>query len=342
MLDEQGDVLAAFAERRQAQADLVEPIEEVVAELAFVDHAAQVLAGGRHHADVHPADLVSADRLDLAVLERPQQLGLHGRGHVADLVEEQRASVDHLKEALAVGHRPGERTADVAEQLALQEVLIEGGAVDGSVGFGPPGGVAVNGPGDKFLAGARFAEDQDGQLTVGHPLDHVDDPEHLRVGGDQPLEFMAALGLLGEHPAFPLAASLVRGPGHDVGDRVEVRPPGGRFQHADVALMATGQFRAAPGGLAEQNNLCFRSQLAGAFQQPLDLPVAPRTIGHDHVGPPGVKAVDGFLHAMGHSAGAKLRAQAFGKMLGLLGAGVHDQNEGGLAHERSHACQWGL
>ena len=51
-------------------------------------------------------------------------------GDVADLVEEQRAAVGDLEHALLVRHRAGERALDVAEQLALQQVLAQRVAVD--------------------------------------------------------------------------------------------------------------------------------------------------------------------------------------------------------------------
>ena len=41
------------------------------------------------------------DARELAVLEHAQQLGLHGRRHVADLVEEERAAVGLLEAAAA-------------------------------------------------------------------------------------------------------------------------------------------------------------------------------------------------------------------------------------------------
>ena len=45
--------------------------------------------------------LVAADALELPLLQHAQQLDLHGRGEVADLVQEERAAVGHLEAALA-------------------------------------------------------------------------------------------------------------------------------------------------------------------------------------------------------------------------------------------------
>ena len=60
-----------------------------------------------------------------------RSLACSGERHLADLVEEERAAVGQLERALRVARRAGERAALVAEQLALEQRLGEGGAVDG-------------------------------------------------------------------------------------------------------------------------------------------------------------------------------------------------------------------
>ena len=72
-----------------------------------------------------------ADPDDDPLLERAQQLHLQRERHLADLVEEQRAAVGRLELALLVGDRAGEGALHVAEQLALEQVLGDGAAVDG-------------------------------------------------------------------------------------------------------------------------------------------------------------------------------------------------------------------
>ena len=72
----------------------------------------------------------AADALELALLEHAQQLGLGLEGHLADLVEEERAAVGQLEAADASVDGAGERALLVAEQLALDESGGQGGAVD--------------------------------------------------------------------------------------------------------------------------------------------------------------------------------------------------------------------
>ncbi len=70
-------------------------------------------------------DCVDADRPHLALLQHAQQLHLQRQRHVADLVEEQRAAVGRLEEALVRLHGAGERAARVAEELGLEQVSRE-------------------------------------------------------------------------------------------------------------------------------------------------------------------------------------------------------------------------
>ena len=70
-------------------------------------------------------------------LEDAEELGLRVERHVADLVEEERAAVGQLDEAGLVPVRAGEGAAPVAEELALQEVVRDGRAVDRLEGAAP-------------------------------------------------------------------------------------------------------------------------------------------------------------------------------------------------------------
>ena len=92
MVDEQRDLLAPLAQRRDVQPDDVEAVEEVLAEAAVGDQRVEVGVGGGDDADVDAMGPGLAERMDLARLEEAQQLGLHVEADVADLVEEQRAA----------------------------------------------------------------------------------------------------------------------------------------------------------------------------------------------------------------------------------------------------------
>jgi hypothetical protein len=120
VLDQRRNVFAAFPERRDLDRDDVQAIEEIVLEPAVGDHLAQVAIGGGDDADVDALRPLGAERLELPLLQHPQQLGLQRRAHRRDLVEKDRAAV-RQRELPALGRRrAGERAADVAEQLRLE------------------------------------------------------------------------------------------------------------------------------------------------------------------------------------------------------------------------------
>jgi len=113
MASEQRDVLAALAERRHADAEHVEPEEEVSAEPILRHHPLHVPIRGGDHAGVEAQEAARADGLELAALEHAQQLHLRARGEILDLVEEQRPAVGGLEEAAAVADGAGEGAANV-------------------------------------------------------------------------------------------------------------------------------------------------------------------------------------------------------------------------------------
>ena len=76
-------------------------------------------------------DLRRADAHEGAGLEHAQQLDLQLERHLGDLVEEQRAAVGALEEALVLAVGAGEAALLVAEDLALDQVRRDRAAVDG-------------------------------------------------------------------------------------------------------------------------------------------------------------------------------------------------------------------
>ena len=117
-----------------------------------------------------------AQPADLALLQHPEQLGLERLRQIGDFVEQQCAAVGQLEEAGMVRSGAGEGALGVTEQLGLEQLLRDGGAVDaGKAAFGP-GAHPVDGAGDDFLSGPTLAGDQHRGIVAGDPggqLDHV-------------------------------------------------------------------------------------------------------------------------------------------------------------------------
>jgi hypothetical protein len=86
--DQERDVLAPVTERRQVDRDDVQAVEEILAQHAVGDRAAQIAVGGRHqaHVDLHVPRV--AHPADLALLDRAEQLHLDRGRDLGDLVEE--------------------------------------------------------------------------------------------------------------------------------------------------------------------------------------------------------------------------------------------------------------
>ncbi len=71
------DVVSAFAQRRDPDADHVDPVIEIVAETTGLDLTLEIAVGRRNQADIHVTRAGVADPPDLAALEEPQQPHLH-------------------------------------------------------------------------------------------------------------------------------------------------------------------------------------------------------------------------------------------------------------------------
>ena len=97
-------------------------------------------------------------------------------GMFPDLVEEDRAPVGDLEQALLVRHGAGEGALDVAEQGALEQFAGHRPGVHGDERPVAALRVVVDRLGDQLLAGAALAADQDVALGRRGPADQV---EHL-------------------------------------------------------------------------------------------------------------------------------------------------------------------
>ena len=125
-----------------------------------------------------------------------------GKRHVADLVEKQRAAVALLELADAAAVGAGEGALLVAEQLAFQQVLRDGGAVEGQERCFAPGAVLVDGPGDQFLAGAALAGDQHGDVLGRDAADGLVHLAHGRAGAENGALHVGVCGRLGDDGRF--------------------------------------------------------------------------------------------------------------------------------------------
>ena len=114
--------------------DGADPEIEVFAQHALLDHLRRIAVGRGDEAEVHIELLLVAETAHLPLLQNAQQLRLKVDGHLGDLVEEQGAACGGLDQTAPVAVGPGEGPAAVAEQLRLDQLLRDGGAVDADEG----------------------------------------------------------------------------------------------------------------------------------------------------------------------------------------------------------------
>src|SRR5204863_5673599 len=133
----------------------------------------------RDDANVHVDGALSSDTQELAVLEDAQQLRLRRRTHLADLVQEEAATVRQLELAELLLVRVGERALLVAEELALEQRLRDGGAVERDERLSGARAPIVDRLRDELLAGAALAGDEDRRLERRHGEHRAEDLLHL-------------------------------------------------------------------------------------------------------------------------------------------------------------------
>src|SRR5579863_6935944 len=94
------------------------------------DFGLEVAIGRRDYSRIDMDRALTADALEVLILQKAQKLGLQCRRQVGDLVEEYRAAVRRFEPARLVLDRAGERAAHVPEQLALEQFFGQRGAID--------------------------------------------------------------------------------------------------------------------------------------------------------------------------------------------------------------------
>ncbi len=218
VVDEQGEILGALAQRGQPHGDAADAVVEILAKAALGDLGRQVTVGRAHEAHVDGLCPVRPQRSHLALLEDPEQLHLHRQRHLPELVEQQGAASRLHEQAVPARARAGERAAGGAEQLGLEERLRHRGAVDGNEGTAAASAILVDGLRDELLAGAALALDEDGQVRLDDAIQQVEDPLEGGARADDRAVVVAmavarpvAERRLGQalHLGFPLAQELL-------------------------------------------------------------------------------------------------------------------------------------
>ena len=194
LAEEREDVGQPVAQRRDVQRDALDAIEEIATKAPRPNLLLERTERGADEPDVR-LDLDRPAHAHVApILENAEQLGLHRHGHLADLVEEQRPLFGRLDLAAGALVGPREGATLVPEQLALEQGLRNGGAVDGNERPLAALGELVGPPGQDLFPGAALADQRERDLLrrdrakdavrLAHGLGH-----HDRLEDDVNLSF---------------------------------------------------------------------------------------------------------------------------------------------------------
>ena len=195
MLHQQRNIFAALPQRRQIDADHVEPVEKIFAELALPHHLAKIHVGRGDDAHVHLNFLHAAEVHELAVLQYAQNLALRVHGHGADFVEEERAPVGNFEQSFLRSNRAGEGAFDVSEQHRFEQVGRRRAGIYRHEWPVAARGIQMNRLGDQFLARPALALQQHRRAAGRDLRDQIENLKH---------------GLALAHDVFKVVALLER------------------------------------------------------------------------------------------------------------------------------------
>src|ERR1019366_7278666 len=145
------------AQRRHLDVEDVEAVEEVTAQMAALHRLLRILVGCCDNAYVDRRFGFTPKAAEFTVLEHAEQLGLGGGGHLTNLVEQQCPFFSQFETSGASLNGSSERSFFVAEDLALDQRLRDGGAVDCNKWLVSAGTQVVQAARNQFLAGTALA-----------------------------------------------------------------------------------------------------------------------------------------------------------------------------------------
>ena len=189
----------------------IQAVEEVFAEPPVRHFLFQVFVGGGNHPRVHLDAAVASQGFDPLLLQHPQHLGLGAQAHIADLVQENRAPVGLLELADLIVGGAGEGSPPVAEELAFDQLVGDGGAVHFHQRLSGPQRAGMQSARHQFFPGAALPVDE--HAPVGGRRQRQLLPQRLQ-GDAFPHDAVAGAELLAQLPVFLRQAQVFEGVAH--------------------------------------------------------------------------------------------------------------------------------
>ena len=160
MLEQQTDVVAAMAKKRQINGQFAKAMMETLSEQACLDKGAQMLVGGGDDTDIR-----------FFTLNETQKLGLDFDRQIIDIIDKQASSLRQFDFAAALGRVVVVCPATGPEKRWFHSRGGNGGAVDGHIGAGTARAAVVQGAGNALFTGAVGTLNQNVAIAWRYAID---------------------------------------------------------------------------------------------------------------------------------------------------------------------------
>ena len=151
------DVGLTLAQRREGNPNRAQSIEEVLPEFPLGNQLLEVPVARRHHPHIDLDVVHSPDSTELPLLKEAKELGLKTDRHLANLVQKQCPLVGQFAESPLGALCVSKGATFVPEKLALEQSLVDGGAVEINKWMRAARGLIVEGLRHQLLPGPRLA-----------------------------------------------------------------------------------------------------------------------------------------------------------------------------------------
>src|SRR5262249_38310916 len=160
MMYQERNVLSPVFKIRNEDGNDVEPVVQILAELAIPHGLFQILVARRNQADVDRDILAAPPLPDHPLLQDPEEFHLEVLGKSVYLVQKQGAPLSLFDQPPPGLVSSGEGALLVAEQLGLQQSLRDCGAIDRDKRCVPSVRVIVDGAGYELLSVAGRSDNE--------------------------------------------------------------------------------------------------------------------------------------------------------------------------------------
>src|SRR5580698_6444416 len=135
-------------------------VKEILSKLSGMDTRLEIAVSGCQYPDIDFAQGCGANTLDLPIRKNSQELGLRGRGHFRNFIEEKRAFMSRFEKAAPRLVCSCKGASFVAEQLTFQERFRHGCTIDRNKRPIRPGAIAMNRARNELFSGSSFTRYQ--------------------------------------------------------------------------------------------------------------------------------------------------------------------------------------